>query len=425
VTGTAGARSVGDDTRPAALGHLTICDLSGQLAGAGATRYLAAFGARVIRVEDPVRQGKWDILRGSMPHIDERRGIELGGAFNNHNVEKLGVTLNLRVEAGRDLLRRLIAVSDVVTENFAAGVMAKLGFSYEALRAIKPDIIYVSNSGFGSTGPYSGFKTFGPVVQAVCGLTFGVGAPDAPPAGWGFSYMDHMGANLMAVAVLAAVAHRNRTGEGQWVDMSCTEAGLGLTGPDLLDYTVNGRPLRRAGMPDSNHSDHPAMAPHGVYATDEPDRWVAIACRDDRDWVAFAAVCAESWAADPRFATTAGRVSEQAELDQLVEAWTSSRDRHEIATTLLAAGVPASAVAMSEDRIEHDPDNAAWGMFPVSHHPVIGDVRVDGLPAHLSMTDWHIEHGAPLLGQHNQEILCGLLGVSDEELTSLAAGGVV
>ncbi len=229
-----------DETRArTALGHITICDLSGQLAGAGSTRYLAAFGARVIRVEDPVRQGRWDIIRGTIPHVDERRGIELGGGFNNHNVEKLGVTINLRLESGRDLFRRLVEVSDVVTENFAAGVMAKLGFPYEELRRIKPDLIYVSNSGFGSDGPYAGFKTFGPVVQAVCGLTFGVGRADGPPAGWGFSYMDHMGADLMALAVLAGLAHRHRTGEGQWIDMSCTEAGLGLTGPDLLDYTVN------------------------------------------------------------------------------------------------------------------------------------------------------------------------------------------
>jgi crotonobetainyl-CoA:carnitine CoA-transferase CaiB-like acyl-CoA transferase len=184
-----------------ALSHLTICDLTGQLAGAGSTRYLAALGARVIRVEDPVRQGRWDILRGATPHVDDRRGIELGGAFNNHNVEKMGVTLNLRLESGRDLLRRLVAVSDVVTENFAAGVMTKLGFSYDELRAIRPDIVYVSNCGFGHVGPYSHFKTFGQVVQAVCGLSFGVGAADPPPAAWGFSYMDHMGANIMAVAI--------------------------------------------------------------------------------------------------------------------------------------------------------------------------------------------------------------------------------
>lgn len=414
-----------ENTRTSALGGLTVCDLSGQLAGAGATRFLATFGARVIRVEDPVRQGRWDILRGSVPHVDERRGIDLGGAFNNHNVEKSGVTLNLRLEAGREVLRRLIAVSDVVTENFAAGVFGRLGFSYEDLQAIKPDIIYVSNSGFGHTGPYAGFKTFGPVVQAVCGLTFGVGQPDTAPAGWGFSYMDHMGANMMVVALLAAVAHRNRTGEGQWIDMSCTEAGLTMTGPDLLDFTVNERPLRRSGLPDSNHSDEPPMAPHGIYPTAEEDRWVAIACRDDDDWRALGTVCGEPWASDRRWAMVAGRLAAQVELDLLVSVWTAAQDRYELAASLRAAGVPAAAVAMSEDRIERDPDNAAWGLFPECHHQAIGAVRVDGLPAHLSLTDWHIERGAPLLGQHNREILCGLLGLSDEEFGALEEGGVL
>lgn len=419
------SKTVDDAPGGSALGHVTICDLSGQLAGAGSTRYLAAFGARVIRVEDPVRQGRWDILRGVVPHVDERVGIELGGAFNNHNVEKLGVTINLRVDAGRDLLRRLMAVSDVVTENFAAGVMAKLGFPYEELRRIRPDLIYVSNSGFGRDGPYSGFKTFGPVVQAVCGLTFGVGRPGAAPAGWGFSYMDHMGANYMALAVLAALAHRNRTGEGQWVDMSCTEAGLGLTGPDLLDYTVNGRPLRRPGMPDSNHSDQPPMSPHAIYPTREPDRWVAIACRDDKDWSAFVGACGETWAQDPGFGTVAGRLVRQEDLDALVAGWTSKRERDQVAGELRTAGVPAAAVAMSEDRIEHDPDNSAWGMFPVAHHPEMGDVRVDGIPVHLSETDWRISRGAPLLGQHNREVFCDLVGVSDDEFQSLRDASVL
>lgn len=410
--------------RTDALGHITICDLSGQLAGAGATRYLAAFGARVIRVEDPVRQGRWDIIRGAIPHVDERRGIELGGGFNNHNVEKLGVTINLRRQSGRELLRRLVAVSDVVTENFAAGVMARLGFSYEQLRAVREDVIYVSNSGFGHSGPYSGYKTFGPVVQAVCGLTFGVGAPDAPPAGWGFSYMDHMGANMMVLAILAAVVHRHRTGEGQWVDMSCTEAGLGLTGPDLLDYTVNDRPLRRPGLPDSNHSDQPPMAPHGIYPASGNDRWIAIACRDDRDWAALAGVCSEPWTADPRYADVAGRLGAQAELDRQVAAWTSTRSPRDLAAALTAAGVPSAPVSRPEDRMDHDEDSDAWGLFPTAHHPEIGDVRVDGLPVHLSGTDWHIERGAPLLGQHNREVFCGLVGLTDEEFAALGKDGV-
>ncbi len=202
-------------------------------------------------------------------------GVNAGGPFNNHNVEKLGVTINLRDDRGKDLLRRLVRISDAVTENFSAGVMDRLGFGYESLRALKDDIVYVSNSGFGKTGPYATFKTFGPIVQACCGLTFTSGLPDLPPAGWGYSYMDHMGANFMAVAVLAALVHRNRTGDGQWIDMGCTEAGLGLVGPELLDYTVNGRSLRRPGYPDSNRVNYPAMAPHGIFPASGEDSWVA------------------------------------------------------------------------------------------------------------------------------------------------------
>jgi benzylsuccinate CoA-transferase BbsF subunit len=230
-----------------ALGGIRICDFSGQLAGAGATRFLAAMGAEVIRIEDPATEGSWDVLRGVAPFIDERRGREFGGAFNNHNVGKLGVTLNLRMESGQQLLRELIAVSDVVTENFAAGVLSRLGFSYDAMRAIKRDIVYVSHTGFGHVGPYADFKTWGPLLQACCGLASSTGLAGEVPAGIGYSYMDHQGGNFMAIAVLAGLMHRNRTGEGQWIDMSCADAGGLLNGTALLDYTVNHRPLRRPG----------------------------------------------------------------------------------------------------------------------------------------------------------------------------------
>jgi crotonobetainyl-CoA:carnitine CoA-transferase CaiB-like acyl-CoA transferase len=412
-------------SRSTALSHLRICDLTGQLAGAGATRFLAAFGAQVIRVEDPVRQGTWDILRGVPPFVDDRRGVNLGGAFNNHNVEKLGITIDLRQERGRDVLRRLVAVSDAVTENFAAGVFARMGFPYDELRRVKPDIVYVSNSGFGASGPYSGFRTWGPIVQAVCGLTFGSGLPDLPPAGWGFSYMDHMGANSMAIAILAGLVHRQRTGEGQWIDMSCTEAGLGFCGPDLLDFTVNGRPLRRPGSPDSNHSHAPAMAPHNIYAAAGDDEWIAIACRDDGDWARLAAVVDEPWARDPRYATLDGRLADERALDEQLGAWARTRERHATAARLRAAGVPASVVASPEDRIEHDPGTSEWGLWPVAHHREIGDVRVDGYPVHFSETDWSIEHGAPCLGEHTDDVLRDVLGYDDEEVASLHEDGVV
>ncbi|HVM52675.1 MAG TPA: CoA transferase [Acidimicrobiales bacterium] len=407
------------------LSHLRICDFTGQLAGAGATKYLAAMGAQVIRIEDPVRQGRWDILRGMPPYIDERRGVNLSGAFNNHNVEKLGCTINLRTEEGRDLVRRLIAISDAVTENFAAGVLARMGFPYEEMVKIRPDVIYVSNSGFGATGPYRTFKTWGPIVQAVSGLTFSSGLPGMGPAGWGYSYMDHHGGNIMAIAVLAALLHRNRTGEGQWVDMACTEGGAWLNGPTMLDFTVNGRPLRRPGAPDSNHSDSPAMAPHGIYPAAGEDRWVAIACRDDADWAAAAEVVGEPWAADDRFATLAGRLAVQDELDRLVAAWTSTRDRAEVAAALQAAGVPASIVATPEDRIDHDPGTEAWGLWPWVHHTEMGDVRVDGLPVHLSATDWEISRGGPCLGEHNDIVFGDILGLSEEEVDGLREAGAI
>jgi benzylsuccinate CoA-transferase BbsF subunit len=411
--------------RTGPLARVRVCDFTGQLAGAGATRFLAAFGAQVIRIEDPVRQGRWDILRGTPPFVDERRGIDLGGAFNNHNVEKLGVTLNLRTEQGKELLRELVAVSDVVTENFAAGVLERLGFSYEALKAIRPDVIYVSNSGFGHSGPYSSFKTWGPIVQAVCGLTFSSGLPGLPPAGWGYSYMDHHGATFMAVAILAALYHRARTGEGQRVDMAATEAGATLLGPALLDATVNGRPLRRDGMPHSNRSQSPPMAPHGIYPASGEDEWVAIACRDDRDWRALVEVVGEDWARAARFSELAGRLAAEDELDERLSAWTRTRDRFEVAKALVAAGVPASVVARPEDRIEHDPATTALGLWPTVRHREMGEVRVDGLPLHLSETDWTIERGAPCLGEHNEEVFCGLLGHTPDELERWRAEGVV
>jgi crotonobetainyl-CoA:carnitine CoA-transferase CaiB-like acyl-CoA transferase len=408
-----------------ALAHIRICDFTGQLAGAGATRWLAALGAQVIRIEDPVRQGKWDILRGSEPYKDDRRGIEFGGGFQNHNVEKLGITLNLRTDRGKELLRQLVAISDVVSENFAAGVLERWGFDYPALRAIKEDIIYVSNCGFGHTGPYRSFRTWGPIVQAACGLTFSSGLPGLPPAGWGYSYMDHHGGNIMAIAILCALVHHQRTGEGQWVDMSCTEAGASLLGPVVLDYTVNGRPLRRSGMPNSNRSQFPPMAPHGIYACDGDDDWVAVSCRDDQDWVRFGEVIGEDWCADARYATLAGRLEHEDELDLAIDAVTRSRNKFDLAARLQSVGVPASAVQKPAERIDADPNTSAWGLWPTVHHREMGEVRVDGEPVHMSETDWVIARGSPCLGEHNEQVFGEVLGLTSSQIEDLRTDGVI
>jgi len=424
--GTSGADEGGArECSAQALAGIRICDLTGQLAGAGATRLLSALGAQVIRIEDPVRKGRWDLLRGMEPFVDERRGVDFGAGFNNHNVEKLGVTLNLRSERGRELFGSLVEISDAVTENFAAGVLARLGFSFETLKTLRSDIIYVSNSGFGYRGPYREFKSWGPIVQAICGLTFSSGLPGREPAGWGYSYMDHQGANFMAIAILSALVHRQRTGEGQWVDMSCTDAGATLCGPDLLDYTVNRRPLRRAGMPDSNRSRSPEMAPHNVYPARGEDAWLAIACRDDADWRSMAGSIGEPWAERSDFADLAGRLARRDELDARVARYTAGHDRHALAARLREAGVPASAVQRPSERIEEDPGTSAFGLWPTVEHSKMGRVRVDGLPFHLSETDWQIRRGGPCLGEHNDYVFGELLGLASDELAELRATGVL
>jgi crotonobetainyl-CoA:carnitine CoA-transferase CaiB-like acyl-CoA transferase len=406
-----------------ALAGVRICDFTGQLAGAGATKFLAAFGAEVIRIEDPVRQGRWDILRGTGPYVDERRGVEFGGGFNNHNVEKLGITINLKTERGKELLRQIIAKSDAVTENFAAGVLDRWGFSYEEMRKIKSDIIYVSNCGFGHKGPYAQYKTWGPVVQAVSGLTFSSALPDKPPAGWGYSYMDHTGAYYMAIAILLAILHQRRTGEGQWVDLACTEAALSLNGPALLDWSVNGRPLRRDGQPHSNRNTQPLMVPHGIYACAGDDHWAAIACRDEDDWRRLSGLIGGKLASDPRFATLQARAANEDALDAEIAAWTSTQNKYEVQRGLRAANVPCSAVQKPQERIDHDADTAH--LWPTVTHTLMGQVRVDGIPARFSATPWSIQRGAPCLGEHNDDVFTRLLGLSSGDIADLRKEGVI
>lgn len=235
-------------------------------------------------------------------------------------------------------------------------------------------------------------------------------------AGWGFSFMDHHGGNFMAVAILAALVHRQRTGEGQWVDMSCTEAGASMLGPAVLDYTVNGRPLRRPGMPNSNRSQFPRMAPHGIYPCMGDDNWVAIAVRHDDDWLALRTVMQ----LDDR-----DRFADEDALDAEIASWTHPRDKFAITDELQSLGVPAAPVQKPPERIDHDTNTAAWGLWPTVTHRAMGAVRVDGVPAHLSETDWRIARGAPCLGQHNDEVYGGILGLSMSELEALRADGVI
>ena len=257
--------------------------------------------------------------------------------------------------------------------------------------------------------------------------------PDQPPAGWGYSYMDHTGSYFMAMAIMLAIHHRNRTGEGQYVDVAATEAAITLNGPVLLDYTVNGRPLRRDGYPDANHSLHPAMAPHNIYAAmpipgSFDEAWIAIACRNDEDWHAMRDVLAADgcgWAADDCYRQLSGRMAAQDQLDANIAEWCLRRDPFESTEMLRAAGVPASPVQTPEQRIDQDPNSAEAALWPTIRQAEMGRVRVDGIPAHLSKTDWSMTRGAAVLGEDNDYVYGELLGLSPDEIAGLHEEGVI
>jgi len=242
---------------------------------------------------------------------------------------------------------------------------------------------------------------------------------------------------------MLALLHKQRTGEGQWVDLACTEAAVTLNGPALLDWTVNQNPSRQAVQPSSNRSQFAAMAPHGIYPCSGDDNWIAISCRHQADWQLLCQLIEQHSAApkqtdpqaDPQsaaapgwhepFADEAYRLAHQDSLDQAMQAWTCQFDKFALQQQLQALPIPAAAVQKPAERIEQDPSTADFGLWPTVNHSAMGDVRVDGMPVHMSVSDWQMQHGAPCLGEHNHDVLSRLLGLSTSEIDQLAAEGVL
>ncbi len=399
--------------------------------GSVATRLLADFGAQVIKIEDRTRV---DMPRRLPLYKGEVRsyGQEVvdpdpnkGGLFNNYSRNKLGVTINLRTERGRQLAEQLISVSSVVTENFAPGVMEKWGFTYDRLMELVPDVIYARMSGYGHSGPHQHYRSYGPVVQAASGLSYIAGLPGREPSGWGLSYMDNMAAYYNSAAILMAVWNRQRTGAGTEIDVAAVEVGVGLLGPIILDVTVNGRSTRRPDYPTGNRLEYPHAAPHGVYPCAGDDRWVAIAVFDDEEWERFAkALDNPPWTAEERYSSQAQRFANQDPLDAHVSEWTSVRDPHAVMARLQSHGVRSAAVQNPQDLNEVDPQLAHRGVFFEMDHPVIGPARFEGFPARMSGEGPDHWRSAPLVGEDNDHVFGQILGLDRSELDELSAVGV-
>ncbi|PXY36929.1 carnitine dehydratase [Prauserella flavalba] len=414
------------------LAGLVVADFCWMGVGAVATRMLADFGADVIKIEDRTRLDmprRLPFYKGDVRTYgeeDPNPDPDKGGLFNNYNRNKLGVTINMRTERGREVAERLIAASSVVTENFAPGVMERWGLTYEHLCELRPDVIFARMSGYGHRGPHTEYRSYGPVIQAVSGLTHISGLPGREPSGWGFSYMDNQAAYYNSAAIMMAVLHRELTGAGTLIDVSAVEVGINLLGPDLLDVAANGAVTRRPDFPTGNRLEHPRAAPHGVYPAAGDDRWIAIAVFDDADWKALVAeLGSPEWTADPRFATQAGRFASQDALDEHLSAWTRERDAHETMHRLQAAGVAAGAVQNSRDLDERDPQLAHRGTFFDLDHPVIGEARFEGSPVLFSRTEQDNWRSAPLLGEDNEYVFTTLLGMPADEVAELTEEGIL
>ena len=423
--------------KPFALHGIRILDFTWFLASAGGTRFLSAFGAESIKVElkshpdtrmaamAPVGgRAARDRATGPLPGVTDP---DMGGQFNNKNPGKRGISLNVRHPKGLEIARRLVAMSDIVAEGFSPGVLDSWGLGYDALRAIKPDIIYVQQSGMGAQGTYGRFRTVGPIANSFSGLSEMSGLPEpAMPAGWGYSYLDWMGAYSFALAMLSGLYHRARTGEGQWIDASQSEVGLFISGTTILDWSANGRIWSRYG----NRSPYKPAAPHGAYPCLGEDRWLAIACFTEAEWRALTEVAGHAdWAQDARFRDLASRLRHQDALDAVVAEWTRSQDAAKAMLALQQAGVPAGVCQTAEDRCDHDPQLAAldWltevtgtkiGRWPIAEVPV----KMSASPAYIG---GRLDRGAPCYGEDNDYVYGELLGMSSSEIASLAADGVI
>jgi benzylsuccinate CoA-transferase BbsF subunit len=394
---------------------LRVADFAWVIAGPLASQYLAIHGADVIRVES---RGRPDVLRSGLPFVGGPPGPDTTAYFPSMNQGKRGITLNLREARAVELAKRLVATSDIVTENFTPGTMEKLGLGYTALREVRPDIIMISMGLAGQTGPERSYKGFGTVIQGAAGITHLTGWPDRPPVGTGVAYTDFVASHVAAFAILCALEHRRRTGQGQYIDLSQQESALHLLDAALLEYSVNGATANRAG------NRHPTAAPHGVFPCLGNDVWVAIAVFDDDEWTRLkGAIGCPAWAEDARFGTLLGRKSHEDALEQLIGGWTAALPADQVTALLRAAGVPVSVVATGHD-LHLDPQLQHRGHFIHLNHPTLGDFPFDALSYRLDGDRPVPLRAAPLLGEHNTAVYQDLLGLSEADYVALLSEGV-
>lgn len=400
------------------LDGLRITDFTWVVAGPFSTKTLSDMGAEVIKIE---ARNRPDPMRNYL----NRNGVadpNPYGVFDNFNRNKLGISINARHPEGLQLIHDLISVSDAVTENFRGGVLDRWGLTYETMREVRPDIIYLSLSGYGQTGPYSSYACHYHIAQAIPGYTYLSGYEDDVPVVSG-SWGDTTSGLHAAAALSIALEHRNRTGQGQRIDASMITSIASVMGPAYLDYTANGHEARPCG----NRMPHLQAAVEGAFRCKGEDRWIAIGVYTEEEWISFCnAIGRPDLLEDPAFEKDCDRIQHWQELEEEVERWTQSLTAEDAMATLQAAGIGAAVVENIQDMMERDEQLEARGFYVDAWHPdrSVGTLRLDGVVTKFSKTPGEVRRAAPMVGEHNEYVFGEILGISGKRMKQYEEDGV-
>ena len=399
-----------------ALDGTRVVEFGWAAAGPLVGTYLASHGADVIHVESSTAL---DPFRSTYPPFkDNVVGPDRAGMFAFYNAGKRGVTLDLKQPRGVELALRLVRTADVVIESFPAGTLARRGLGHDALRRARPDLVLLSSCNQGQTGPHAQHPGYGSQLTALAGFNELLGESGRTPVILYGPYIDYIAVGYGVIAILAALERRRRTGEGCLIDLSQYEAGLQFLTPALLEHAANG------AVPTRDASHDRVAVPHGVYPSQGDDRWVALSVWSDDEWSAFRDALGDpDWARDGALATADGRRAREAELDARIAEWTRTRTRDETVAALRARGLRAAAVESVGELFE-DEQLAHRRVWRRAAHAGLGEIGLMAPPFDLSETPARPERAGPTLGEHNEEVFKGLLGLAADEYAALAADGV-
>ena len=401
--------------KPEVFDGLKVLDFSWAIAAPWTVKYLADHGAIVVHVESSTRV---DIIRAGPPFKDGKPGIDSSVYWANYHCNKYGLSLNMKHPRSLELIKKLTSWADVVVENFAPGVMQRWNLSYEELKKVKSDIIMLSSSQFGQTGPLATMPGTGIQLTSYAGFNHLTGWEDRDPCVLYGGYTDCPAARFGAIAIIAALLYRQRTSKGMYIDLSQYESGLHLLSPVLIDYQVNGRIAARKG------NRHPFAAPHNIYPCRGDDSWCALAIFSEAQWKGLGSAMGNpEWSREIRFSTFLRRQRNKDELDKLISEWTVTLTAEEVMYKLQEAGVPAGVVQKSE-QLYNDPQLKHRGYFWEVDHPVIGRHLLESQAFQLPKSPRKLRMPSPCIGEHNEYVCREILKLPDEEFVELLSEGV-